>query len=218
MQIIPALLETDVEVLAEKLERLHASGAKGIASVQIDVMDGNLVPDLTVTPNDLTELDFHQLRLDFHLMTEDPLDYVWELAAQQPQLPVRAVFGQVERMSEQEAFLQAVGEQKWEAGLALDLETPLDSLDDHVWSKLESVLLMAVPMGSQGRTFDPRVLTKITRLREQADSRQPNLKIYLDGGIKDQEFAQLQALNVSGAVIGSFLWQGDLATQLAKLA
>jgi ribulose-phosphate 3-epimerase len=219
MQIIPAILESEIEAVADKVAQLQAvKSALPVERVQIDVLDGNLVPNLSVTATDLVALNFNGLKLDFHLMTEDPLDYVWELASQHPALPVCGVFGQVERMSDQSAFLHAGREQGWETGLALDLATPLDSVADNVWPDLASILLLAVPMGSQGQNFNPAVLTKITDLQSLAAAKNlPELKIYVDGGIKAAEFAQLKKLGVTGAVVGSFLWQETVADQWRQL-
>jgi hypothetical protein len=48
------------------------------------------------------------------------MDYVWELEEYCRHLPIRAVFGQIEKMTYQEAFLEEIKKQDWRAGLALD--------------------------------------------------------------------------------------------------
>ncbi|MDO5561254.1 MAG: hypothetical protein Q4G02_00550 [bacterium] len=215
MQIVPAILESNLDQVAEKLEIIKTDGHFGV--VQIDITDGQLVPQLTVTPLDLVDLDYGQLKLDFHLMTEEPLDYVWELAAQEPILPVRAVFGQVERMGEQKAFLQAVRERGWKSGLALDLETPIDSINENAWTELDEVLLLAVPMGAQGQIFDSEVLIKAKELQEEIRARNLEIKISIDGGVKPEQLKELKDLNIDQAVIGSFLWSGDFDLKADEL-
>ncbi len=207
MIILPALLESDVDVMAEKLAMVADDGR--LKTVQIDVLDGTLRPVLTATPYDLVDLDWGELTADFHLMTQDPLDYVWELAAQGSAIPVRAVAGQVERMSEQTAFLQAIRERGWKAGLALDLDTPLESIDDSSWRLLDQVLLMAVPLGQQGQSFDEHVLGKLEELEELKREYGVNPEVLVDGGIKPAELGQLAQLGASGAAVGSYLWSGD---------
>ncbi|MBQ6450082.1 hypothetical protein IJJ08_04260 [bacterium] len=215
MKIIPAILETDSELVAEKLADVISDGR--LDTIQLDILDGTLSPQLTVTPYDLAGLDWGELRVDFHLMTEDPLDYVWELAAQNPSLPVRAVAGQVERMSEQKAFLEAIKERGWQAGLALDLDTPLESIDDHVWGLLDQLVLMSVPLGRQGQAFDEHVLTKLHELTHIMQEYSLKTEILVDGGIKPAELAQLGALGVGACAVGSFLWQGDYHERVEAL-
>lgn len=215
MQIVPAILESNLDQVIEKLEIVKADGHFGV--VQIDITDGQLVPQLTVTPLDLVDLDYNQLKLDFHLMTEEPLDYVWELAAQEPALPVRAVFGQVERMGEQKAFLQAIHERGWTSGLALDLSTPIDSIDENAWAELDEILLLAVPMGAQGQTFNSEVLIKAKELQDEIRTRNLEIKISIDGGVKPEQLRELKDLKIDQAVIGSFLWSGNFDTKADEL-
>ncbi len=215
MQIVPAILESEIGAVAEKISIVQKDNHFNV--IQIDIADGQLVENLTVTPLDLSLLDFGSLKLDFHLMTEDPLDYVWELAAQEPSLPVRAVFGQVERMSDQNAFLKAVRERGWTTGLALDLETPIDSIKESSWEQIDEILLLAVPMGSQGQTFDSEVLIKIAELKEEIKTRKLKIKINVDGGIKPEQLKELLTLQIDQAVIGSFLWSGEFEKKETEL-
>lgn len=215
MKILPAILESDVELLQEKVATVAADGRS--ERVQIDLLDGTLAPKLTVTPYDLINVDFGELKADFHIMTQDPLDYVWELAAQGEAIPVHAVAGQLERMSEQEAFLSAVRERGWKAGLALDLETPLDSIDDSAWKQLDQIVLMAVPLGQQGQVFDEVILEKLHELAEIENEYQIHPEVMVDGGVKTAELGQLSEHGVTSVAVGSFLWQGDFHTRLDEL-
>ncbi len=208
MEIIPAILESEIEAVAEKVAIVQADHNFG--TVQIDIGDGELIERLTVTPLDLLEVDFGELKIDFHLMCEEPLDYLWEIAANEAGLRVRAAFGQVERMGDQSAFLKAAQERGYKAGLALDLETPLESIDESAWANLDEVLLLAVPMGSQDQEFNESIYEKITQLQKEIEQRKLRVEIVIDGGIK---LAQLQALNKAGVeklAIGSYLWSGGL--------
>ncbi len=213
--IIPALLETQVEAIQDKLNIVATSG--NFEAVQIDVIDGELLPNLTVSPYDLVGLDFGSLKVDFHLMTNEPLDYIWEIAAQGSSLPVRTVYGQIEHMGDQSAFLAAARQCHFRAGLALDLDTPLDSLDEASWASLDEVLLMSVPMGAQGQTFDPNIFFKIDDFHQELAARNLKIKLLIDGGIRPEHLAQLIAHRVDSAAIGSFLWAADFEAQADAL-
>lgn len=211
MQIVPAILENNLDEVAKKLAIIQEDGNFKIA--QIDITDGQLVENLTVTPMDLADLDFGDLKIDWHLMTEEPLDYVWEIAAQETKLPTRAVFGQIERMSDQNAFLKAARERGFTAGLALDLDTPIDSITEAAWSEIEEILLLTVPMGKQGQNFIPTIWEKVEELRTEIKARGLKIKIGLDGGIRPDQLKKIKEEQIDQAVIGSFLWQGTFGTQ-----
>lgn len=215
MRIIPAILETDPNEVSQKLEIVQADN--NFKNIQIDIIDGQLLPSLTVTPHDLISLDFSDLTVDFHLMCEDPLDYVWEIAAQGNKLPTRAIYGQIERMSGQKEFLQAIKNYGWQAGLALDLDTPLESIDDDVWSQLDEILLLSVPMGQQGQEFQPQILAKIKTLEKIITSQNLKIKIIVDGGIKPLHLSLFNQTQVAGLAIGSFLWANDFSDQQQQL-
>lgn len=211
MQIIPAILENDLSEVAKKLAIVQADG--NFKTIQIDITDGQLVENLTVTPMDLATLDFSEVKVDFHLMTEEPLDYVWEIAAQEGALPTRAVFGQIERMGDQVAFLKAARERGFVTGLALDLDTPIDSIAEAAWREIDEILLLAVPMGIQGQEFSPTIWAKIKELQTEISARRLKIKINLDGGIKPERLKDLKEAQINQAVIGSFLWKDEFAKQ-----
>jgi ribulose-phosphate 3-epimerase len=211
VQIIPAILESDPKLVAEKIALVKADGQLNL--VQIDIIDGALIERLTVTPYDLVGLDFGHLQLDFHLMTEDPLDYLYEIAAQAQKLPTASVYGQVERMSDQQAFLRATREHGYTAGLALDLPTPLDSIESTSWQELEAILLLSVPMGRQGQEFDQRVYQKIVDLKAIfREVGKETIKIVVDGGIKLAQTKRLAQLGINQVAMGSYFWQTRIGT------
>lgn len=203
MIVIPAILESDPEVVQAKLDLVKTD--EQVSRVQIDIIDGNLAPQLTVTPADLALLDFGELKIDWHLMTEDPLDYVWEIFSQQPALPSAAIFAQLERCSDPVSLLKEVSERELEAGIALDLDTEVEALEDFSWQYLDSVLLLAVPMGQSGQQFQERVWQKIEQLRQLRLAKGKLIKIYLDGGLKPPQLKRLEQLSdIHAVAVGSY--------------
>jgi pentose-5-phosphate-3-epimerase len=49
-----------------------AKNCKLLEAIQIDIVDGNFADNHTFTPQDLVDVDFGNLQIDFHLMTEEP--------------------------------------------------------------------------------------------------------------------------------------------------
>lgn len=204
MKLLPAILTDSITTLQSQVELVRESPL--IETIHIDVIDGLFADNLTVTPVDLIATEFAPLTLDFHLMTEEPMDYVYELGGVKEYLPIRRVYGQVERMSFQADFLQEVRVNGWEGGLALDLFTPLDAIDDDVWQNLSALLLMSVEAGQQGETFHDSIFAKIKEVSEHVE-KSSSLSIVLDGGIKQSLLPKLRDAQIAEAVVGSAIWQ-----------
>jgi len=206
MQLIPTLLCGDINTFTTQL--LQVLDYPDLSAIQVDVIDGLYADNVTLTPTDivLADLDFTDLQLDFHLMTEEPMDCVWELIEQQKHLPIRAVYGQIEKMSYQENFLEEVKRQGWQAGLALNLFTPISSIEENAWQWLDGVLLMAVEAGEQGQLFQNQVLDKIAELQLAAEKHHCQINIVIDGGIGATQIGLLKKAGVDQAAVGSALF------------
>jgi pentose-5-phosphate-3-epimerase len=203
MQVYPAIL-TDSAARVEQQVQL-AQNLEPIQVVQIDVIDGLFADNMTVTPADLTAIDFADLKIDFHLMVEEPINYVHEILTYQERLPVRAIIGQVERMSNQLDFLQLIAKHELKAGLSLDLFTPLAAVKPKAWAKLDIMQIMTVRTGHQGQKFNQEAVSKIKAVREHSNQ----LELIVDGGIRLSHQQLLQDLAVDGAAIGSLLWSAQ---------
>lgn len=205
MKIIPAILTGSASTAERQLSEVAADGR--LELVQLDVIDGWFADNLTLTPVDYSQISFASLEAEFHLMTEEPLDYVFELLEYQHQIPVRSVIGQVERMSHQTEFIQQIKGSDWQAGLSVDLFTPLESLEPEALLKVDVVQLMAIEAGFQGQELVDTVFEKITELQELREALQVQFTIAIDGGVKVGNLARLKQAGVDAACVGSALWQ-----------
>lgn len=219
INLTPAILSGDIAVVKQQLELVKTQSSFKV--LQIDVVDGSFADQQSITPQDLLGLDFADLRLDFHLMTEEPMDYVWELEECGAALPIRTVYGQLERMSYQEAFLEEVKKQNWLAGLAVDLFTPLSSITSEAWDWADALLLLAVEAGTQGQQLQPLIFDKIKESRALIRQNAEPCLVSVDGGVNSQNLAQLKAAGVQEVAVGSALFSApdfaQAATQLAAL-
>ncbi len=206
MQVTPAILTDSFATFQRELESVRYSSA--IEAVQIDVIDGLFADNITVTPIDLTVAEFDPLKIDLHLMTEEPMDFVYEAEGLKEYLPIRRIYGQIERMSHQVDFLQEVKTNVWQAGLALNIFTPLEEIKKEVWADLKYVLLMSVEAGWQAQTFNKLVLDKIKRLREQFP-KTSDLHILVDGGITLENVAEVMKAGADEVAIGNAIWKSN---------
>lgn len=71
VEIVPAILSKTPDDFASKLHAVLPY----VKRVQIDIMDGKFVPNITLQPGDFPPIP-KKLLVEYHLMVEHPLDYV----------------------------------------------------------------------------------------------------------------------------------------------
>lgn len=204
MHIIPGVLTGSLETAQQQLDQLQ--GMEEVDTVQFDIIDGIFADDVTITPEDISHLDCGELQIDLHLMTDEPLDYVYETETFKEDLPIRAVIGQVEKLSHQIDFVQTVKAHGWQVGLSLDLFTPLEAVEARIWPHLDIVQLMAVEAGEQEQVFQQKVLYKIETLLQMLSAHQSEAVIMVDGGVKLENIQPLSKVGVDEVVVGSAIW------------
>jgi ribulose-phosphate 3-epimerase len=207
MQINPAILTDSMATFAQQLALVKQ--VPEIEVMQVDIIDAVFADNITVNPSDLVDFDFANLAIDFHLMTEEPMDYVWELVDCGQKLPTQSVIGQIEKMSHQLDFLDEIKKAGWQAGLAIDLFTPLENIEESAWEYLDQVLLIAVEAGEQGQTFNSLVFAKIDELKERIKKSNRHIKIAIDGGIKQEQIRNLKKAGADLVAVGSALFNAD---------
>jgi ribulose-phosphate 3-epimerase len=198
----------------EQLESVKESQL--IERVHVDIIDGQFVDNITLTPLDLTVVDFGELGVDFHFMVEEPMDTVYECEAITEYLPIKRIIGQVERMSRQADFLHEVKRNGWEAYLGLDLFTSVeDAIDEDVWEDLDGIMLMSIEAGRQEETFNPQVFHKLQELRS-LNARAAKIPVIIDGGVKLTNVGQILQHGVEEVSVGSALWNAPEPTQVIE--
>ncbi len=188
-----------------------------VKTVQVDVIDGLVADNLTLSPADLLDVEFYDLSLDFHLMVEEPLDYLYEILEYQSHLPVRGVLGQLERMSNQREFIELTRGSKLWAGLSLDLFTPLEEIDQQALSQLNLIQLMSVEMGFQGQQFNSSIFAKLTQLVQLKREFGYPFEIVIDGGVNKENFLQLLKTGADSLAVGSWLWKNNNPQQVVEM-
>ena len=206
MTVYPAILTGDTNQAQAQIDLAKKLGVSG---VQLDVIDGFYADNLTITPKDCTALDFGKLSLDFHLMVDEPMDYLHELISVKSQLPVRAVIAQVEKMSHQQDFLEEAKRHGFLAGLSLDLFTPLEQLESESLDGLNVLQVMGVRAGFQGQEFNPQALEVVKRAVVLRERLKLNFAVLVDGGVKLENATSIKQAGADAVVVGSALWQSQ---------
>lgn len=214
MILYPAILTDSIEELQAQIDLV--SPFSEIELVQIDIIDGLFTDNLTVTPADLLDVDFGRLKIDFHLMVEEPLNYLYEILDWQKQLPIRSVIAQIERMTHPVEFVSKARSSQLEPGLSLDLFTPIDEIEPALLAKLDRVQLMAIEAGEQGKHLQPLIFSKLTALSQQAKQHNPELEIVVDGGVKLTNVAKLKEHGASAVAVGSQIWKSEQPAEVIR--
>jgi len=192
VRVVPALLTDSASALSTM-----ASVAGGFATfVQVDVMDGDFVPARSITADDLqsTVMPFDW---EAHLMVQCPETYFAPMKRAGAQ---RVIFHQ-EASGDAVASIRAARELGLDVGLALNPETPVDTVL-HLLGRLDVLLLLAVTPGYYGSPFVPKVLDKVRELRTVA----PALEIEVDGGVKESNIGDVVHSGADSICVGSAIF------------
>ncbi len=195
--ITPIIMEGDTAEVGSKLKILHNQSVK---QVHFDIGDGLYSDLLTVSPADLQQFTLDNIEMDIHLLVDDPTEWIEESSALKP----ARIIGQIERMGSQKLFLESVDGYGIKGGLAIKIETPIEEIEKDVLGPCDTILLLAIPVGTTGSLFDIRVIEKIKELRKMYTG-----KILIDGGINLKTYKQVLEAGASEAGANSAYWRGD---------
>ncbi len=174
--IEPSILSADLTRLGEQVREAEAAGAQAI---QIDVMDGRFVPNITFGQGTVAALRAStNLFLDVHLMIVEPEKYLAEFAA----AGANRLIVHQETCPHLHRTLQTIRGLNVEAGVALNPSTPLCMLEE-VWDLLDVVQIMTVNPGFGGQAFIRSQLDKMRTLQQVISVRGASTRIAVDGGI-----------------------------------
>lgn len=216
--IVPAPLNDDADVLAQQLSDLTMLQPKP-ERIQIDILDGEYAPHLTVDLETALSLDAGNVLRDFHFMTVEPVNDL-DLLEGQPRIGV--AIAQIERMSDPVAYVERAAEIGIDAGFSLDRYTPVATLEDpdmiDLLPRLKVVQLMGGVAGEQGQAFQPAVLEKIRELRSLRQTVGASFVISVDIGMNPETIPEVRDAGAEWFAVGSFLLHNsDIQEQWEKL-
>lgn len=208
MNLYPSILTDSLELAQQQINIVKK--IEEIKTIQVDIVDGNFADNLTITPLDFIDLQLPEnLNFDFHLMTDEPMDHFVEIDQIKDRVKVRSTIAQVEKMSYQKEFVEAVKNKGILAGLSLDLFTPIEAIEQDCWDMLDIVQVMAIEAGFQGHEFHPRVVKKIKALSAIIRTRKQNIELIADGGVKLNNFHDIVKAGANSVTVGSQIWESD---------
>jgi ribulose-phosphate 3-epimerase len=196
IKIAPSILSADFGALAKEVEEVTAAGADYI---HVDVMDGHFVPNLTIGPVvvEAVRRSTH-LPLDVHLMMTEPARYLEAFAHAGADI----IGLHVEVAGDTKAMLDRIRQLGKKACITLNPATDARSVEP-LLDRVDQVLVMSVNPGFGGQKFLPLVLSKIEQLRNLVEARGLRVDIEVDGGISEDNAAQVAAAGANVLVAGA---------------
>ena len=192
IEIVPSILSADLGRLAEQVKEAEAAGADRI---QVDVMDGHFVPNLTFGPLVVEAVRrATKLPIEAHLMVERPELFLEAFVKAGATL----IEVQVEATTSLYRTVESIRELGAKAGVAINPATPIEDLRE-ILPYIDLVNVMTVEPGFGGQRFIARSPEKIRRLRAMV----PEMEIEVDGGIDARTAPLVVSAGATVLVAGS---------------
>ena len=210
--IVPSILSADFTRLGEQVREAEAGGGQRI---QVDVMDGHFVPNITMGPMVVEAVRrCTRLPIEAHLMITNPQQYIEDFAQAGADVIIvhQEVCPHLHRAIQQ---IRATGKM---AAVALNPSTPIILLEN-ILSLIDMVLIMTVNPGFGGQDFIPEMLPKIACLRQVIGERGLKCDIEVDGGIHEATAPLVVKAGANLLVAGSAVYneKESVAQAIARL-
>ena len=170
--------------------------------VQLDVMDGRYVPNITFGPIAFRCLrPLTRLTLEAHLMVTPPEDFIEAIAA----AGADTIIVHQESTPHLHRAIQHIRSLGKKAGVALNPSTPASTLSE-VLDMVQLILVMTVNPGFGGQEFIRATLPKIRQVRSALVERGLQCEVEVDGGINEQTIAWAAEAGADVMVAGSSVY------------
>ncbi len=189
----------DFTRLAEQVQSVEAAG---VDRIQLDVMDGRFVPNITFGTIAFRSLrPLTRLTLEAHLMVTPPEDFVEAFAA----AGADTIIVHQEATPHLHRALEHIHSLGKKAGVALNPSTPASTLSE-VLDMVHLVLVMTVNPGFGGQEFIEATLPKIRQVRSILTERGLDCEVEVDGGINEQTIGLAAEAGADVMVAGTSIY------------
>lgn len=213
VEIIPAILVKSQKEFEERIRLVEPH----VSRVQWDIMDGCFVENTTYSDVSVLgslgsdpEADAVlrsenkgrtlKLKIEADLMVCDPANWIKPFK----NTPVGLLIFHIESTSAPEVLIQDAKAAGFKVGLALDPDTPLKQVQEHL-GEIDRFQAMGGKSGFGGQEFNPVVLDRIAQVRRLL----PGLEISVDIGVNDETAPAMVDAGANVLCAGSFIFNSD---------
>jgi len=192
MKILPSLISSDLLNLQKTIESLSPISD----GFHIDVMDDHFVPNLTWGPMFVNAIkQVSPIPLYVHLMVQKPDSWLDRLKLTQGDT---FIFHKesCNAPSDCKKLIDAIHKKSWQAGIALNPETPIDAIQD-LLPHLDDILIMSVNPGFSGQSFIEKTKEKIEKLAHIKKEKNFVFSLCVDGGVTFENILTIKNLGAT---------------------
>jgi ribulose-phosphate 3-epimerase len=217
IKVSPSILSADFSAMGQAIHQLNEAGAD---LVHCDVMDGTFVAPITFGGQMVKNIrPLTKLPLDVHLMIEHPKTQIKFFAEAGADI-ITVHYEACKKISDSylRETLELIKSYGVKCGAVVNPDTDVEKIFD-VFPLCDMVLVMSVFPGYGGQKFIPTALEQVKKAREYAANiGKPDMDIEIDGGVTEDNAAQIKAAGANVLVAGSAVFKAaDMKATIAHL-
>ncbi len=209
IKVSPSILAADFGNIERECTLIDKSDADWF---HLDVMDGIFVPNISFgMPIVKAIRKMTSKPLDVHLMITKPERYIEKFI----DLGSDIISFHIEATDKLEENINLIKSKNVKAGIAINPDTPINSLSDII-TKIDLVCLMGVFPGFAGQNFIKNTLDRLKELKELIEDSKSKALIEVDGGVKGDNYMDLRSLGADVLVAGSYIFNSENYNEVIK--
>lgn len=195
-KVVPAILTDNRDVFSKMVQDMGSFAD----IIQVDVMDGELVPSTSITIEDVASVKTTTFA-EAHLMVEEPLPWI---DAFEKFGAKRVLIHYEIKNKDFENIINYIRSKGMQAGLVVNPDTEIEEFEN-LLNKVDQVLFMSVYPGFYGAAFVPKVVDKIKAFK----TKYPDMQIAIDGGVNKNNIKELSDLGLDILCVGSAIGKAE---------